>query len=209
MIKRITSAIGIMVFLMSSYAYAEIYTYIGKPFTDVGGVYTTNMRMTGTLTTSIPIPPSSPPFDISPILTSWSFNDGVNTISSSNGETFPGNLPIFGTDDEGNISGYYWLVISSPIGTTVGDLNNAMRLEGTYPVVEGGNLVYTGLICNSVVDGVCNGWDRPESFGSVDSAGVWFTGERSTSIPALSKWSLIALASMLGIVGIARVRLRA
>jgi hypothetical protein len=128
MMKRITTGIAIIIFLMSSYAHAEIYTYRGERFTDVAGVYTTNMRMTGTLTTSITIPPNSPPFDISPILTSWSFNDGVNTISSSNGETFPGELPIFGTDAEGNISAYEWIVVSSPIGTTTGDLSNAMRL---------------------------------------------------------------------------------
>jgi hypothetical protein len=143
MMKRMTTGIAIMIFLMSSYAHAEIYTYTGKRFTDVAGVYTTNMRMTGTLTTSIPIPPNSPPFDISPILTSWSFKDGVNTISSSNGESFPGEFPIFGTDAEGNISGYYWVVISSPIGTTIGDLVNAMRLEASAGVVVGSNLVQT------------------------------------------------------------------
>ena len=72
-------------------AQAETYNYTGQPFTSVTGPYTTSMRVTGSIVTSAPIPASQNNLDVNALLVSWTFSDGVETITSSSGSvTFPG-----------------------------------------------------------------------------------------------------------------------
>jgi PEP-CTERM motif len=94
-------------------AMATTYTYTGNPFTTAAAPFTTSDSISGSFTTSSPIAPntgnfSSGPFGPSvlavPILdvTSFSFSDGVDTIT----DTSPGiATPIlnFATDGSGNI----------------------------------------------------------------------------------------------------------
>ncbi len=59
-------------FLISASAFATTYNYIGPNYIagQVSGPYTTSMRVTGTITTSSPIPPSSSISLSVPIVTS-------------------------------------------------------------------------------------------------------------------------------------------
>jgi hypothetical protein len=198
--KRIMLSFVVLALLISNYAYAATYTYTGSNFTTVAGVYTTNMRITGIINTSPPIPPNSSSLDISPILTSWSFNDGVSTISSANGIFFKGEIPRFSTDGEGNITGYHWLVISSPVIPAIGDLNDLIM------VTETKDSVLSDLVCNSLTDGFCSDWSLGASHAETSIQGVWATSTPSTPVPTLSQWSLMLLALMLGLVGVLRVR---
>lgn len=201
--KRIVLCVAMLALLISNYAYATTYTYTAPNFTTVQGVYTTSMKITGTVVTSSPVPPNSTDFDITPILTSWSFNDGVNTISSSNGELFPYNDPTFSTDAEGNITDYFFTLVDSPLGTVIGDLNDFIG------VVSGSNQAYVDFVCNHVnTGGFCDSWSNGGSYASVSRIqGEWVTSDLpSTPIPTMTQWSLMLLALMLGMVGIARVR---
>jgi hypothetical protein len=78
-----------------------ILDYTGKNFTSVSGPYTTSERVTGTITLSGPLAANLNFFDATPV--SFSFNDGVQTISNLNAlaATFS-----FWTDASGNITEY-------------------------------------------------------------------------------------------------------
>lgn len=83
--KNLILSLTVLASMIGSHANAETYIYTGKNFTSANGDYTTNMQVTGSITTSSPIPPNSINFDIGTIATSWSFFDGVQTISDADG----------------------------------------------------------------------------------------------------------------------------
>lgn len=195
--KRIALIIAVFALLIGNYAYAKTYTYTGDNFTTVSGAYTTSMRVTGTLVTSSPIPPNSVGIDISGILTSWSFSDGVQTITSADGEFSPIYPPLVVTDGQGVITDSFLAVFSSPLATTVGGTDD---LIAVYLGLSQGAI---NLVCDSVTDGFCDSYSEPDSYGLAESYGAW---GGATSIPTLSQWSLILLALMLGVVGITRAR---
>lgn len=61
------------------------YQYTGGYFTSVSGVYTTADQVTGTIVLPSPLAPSSPNYLNTPdAFSSFSFSDGVNTITNSN-----------------------------------------------------------------------------------------------------------------------------
>lgn len=199
--KRILISFALLATLMSSYAYAATYTYTGDAYTEAAGVYTTDMRVTGTLVTSDPIPPDFSG-DISGMLTSWSFNDGVQTITSADGEFSPNVLPLVLTDEHGVIINSILVFLSSPIATTIGATDEFIG------VFVGASLGSTDIACSSVENGYCYSWPLLDTdYGVAESYGVWETFiPPPTSIPTMSQWSLMLLALLLGMVGIARIR---
>lgn len=198
--KRVILIFAVLALLIGNYAYAATYTYTGAYFTDGDGPdYEEGMRVTGTLVTSSPIPPGFEG-DISDILTSWSFNDGVQTLDSSNSEFSPEYPPLVGTDEAGLIVGEYLIMFSLPLGTAVGEIDSYIG------VGLGTSVGVLGAVCRTVADGFCDSWEQPTSFAVAEAPGTWEGSAISTPIPTLSQWSLILLALILGMVGIARVR---
>lgn len=198
--KRVMLTFAVLALLISGYANATTYTYTGAYFTDGGGPdYEEGMRVTGTLVTSSPIPPNFSG-DISDIMTSWSFSDGVQTIDSSNGEFSPEYPPQVLTNEEGLIVDSFLAFFLSPIATTVGDTDSYIG------VVFSQSIGVIGAVCLTVVDGVCTTYEEPTSFAQAEDPGVWVTSATSTAIPTLSQWSLILLALILGMFGIVRFR---
>ena len=101
--------LGVLI-LLSNVAVAETYTYTGVLYTTADSPYTTAMSINGSFTTAGPLPNSLP---ITPIgsavpglVTSWSFNDGVNTFNNTNSMEAYGNPITFsvGTDAVGDIN---------------------------------------------------------------------------------------------------------
>jgi len=206
--KRILIGIALLACLISGYANAATYTFTGNNFTSVNGVYTTAMKITGSVTTSVPIPPNSTEYDISGILTSWSFFDGVQTINNTNGTLNPLWPPAITTDSMGNITQGRLFVLVNPIATEVGQLNSYISLDfGTLALDDREDLVKKDAECLSVVNGFCATHTSPH-FGYNDMVGgVWVTSDPpSVPIPAMSQWSLMLLALLLGMVGITRIR---
>jgi len=204
--KRIVLSFAVLALLIGNYAYATTYTYTGGRYNMGGSPYDEGMRVTGTLVTSSPIPPNSGSFDISDmfdisgILTSWSFSDGVQTIDSSSGEFHPSYPPIVMTDGQGLIINSFLVMYVSPIATTVGATDDYIG------VGFGQSFGTVGQVCATVVDEVCADHELPASYGQANTAGTWEGGATSTPIPTLSQWSLMLLALVLGMLGIARVR---
>lgn len=199
--KRIVLSFAVFALLIVNYAYAATYTYTGDNYTMATGVYTADMRVTGTLVTSSPIPPSSET-DISGILTSWSFSDGVQTITSADGELNPNYPPLVATDEHGVITASILVVFSSPLANTIGDTDDYIG------VAFGSSIGVVDIVCATVTDGFCETWTEPESnYAQSNSDGVWAVSDLpSTSIPTMTQWSLILMVLLLGLVGIARIR---
>ena len=199
--KRIVISIAMLASLISSNTYAETYTYAGSNFTNANGAYTTAMRVTGSISTSDPIPPNSVEVDISGILTGWSFFDGLQTIGNVNGTTNPNYPPLVSTDGSGDITTANFRFFTTPLGTVVGDKDNFIRIRLN-------DLVARDVVCDATVGGFCDDWIPGTDFAINQVTGVWetVTTSTSTSISTLSQWSLMLLALLLGMVGIARIR---
>lgn len=197
--KRMMMGFVVLALLISNYAYATTYTYTGQNFTQIYSPYTTDMRVTGTIVTSSPIPPNSVDFDITPILASWSFNDGVNTISSSSGRFTYNNPPIFSTDAQGNIIDKEWQVGDGPLTPVENDPFNIILST------EFGDTAVIDALCLNPVGTRCGSYFIEPPYAQVRQVGTWVKSESAPStVPTLPQWSLILL--MLGMVGIARVR---
>lgn len=189
--------------LVCGHVYAAVYNFTGQNFTTVNGSYTTAMRITGIITTSVPIPPNSALLDISGILTSWSFNDGVQTINNVNGAFSPFNLPLFTTDGGGNITAVSLAVFATPLGTAVGQTDDIIIFFSGSSSIRG----LVGGVCFSVSGGFCNGWSAADQ--ATAGGGTWaILTAAPTPVPTMSQWSLILLTMLLGLAGLAYYRRR-
>ena len=103
--KKLIAGLLALTSMTANIAYAETYVYTGNKYTNVNAPYTTDMQVSASITTSAPIPPNSFDFDISDITISWSFFDGVHTITDADGVFHPYSIfaPKFTTDVAGNI----------------------------------------------------------------------------------------------------------
>ena len=167
--KRKLISVALLASLISSFGYAATYTYTGEYFYEVGAPYTTDMRVTASITTSSPIPPNSTNLDISAILTSWSANDGIQTINNTNGVIYPTVPPTdFSTDASGNITAGKFTAIISPIGTVVGDTDDFIWIS--Y------DLAAKDQVCTHVSFslGICDehGFSR-RNYGLAEPTDVW------------------------------------
>jgi hypothetical protein len=81
---RLNASLSAAVMLFAALAARAdvIYTYTGHDFTTAGGSYTTSDLVTGTFTVASPILASTGTTPFTPIF--FSFNDGVQTLTSSN-----------------------------------------------------------------------------------------------------------------------------
>ena len=202
--KRLLMSIALLACLISSYAHAVTYTYTGSNYTTTNGMYTPAMRVAGTFTTSAPVPPNSTDYDISGILTSWSFNDGVQTIDNMNGVFHPNPLfpPLVTTDASGNITSTALFFHRVPIATVLGAEDDFVWITSST------DIVVVDAPCVNVIDGYCVSWSSagPDWAQSLVS-GAWVTSDLpSVPIPTMTQWSLMLLALLLGMVGITRIR---
>ena len=208
--KKLLVACIALVTLMANSAFAETYYYTGPNFTVFQGVgYTPAMSVMGSITTSSPIPPNSVDLDITGILTSWTFSDGVQTISSSNGGSldpwpplpFP---PIFSTDALGDITSGNIIVHTDPWAANIGEIDNIIF------VVDGLGLVSLGAnnaVCMTVDNGSCSEYSSINAGQAEGVAGTWSTTPPPAApVPTMSVWGLGILAGLLGLIGFVRRR---
>lgn len=204
----ITSLLStISFFLLSTSVFATTYSYVGSNFIagQVTLPYTTSMHLTGSITTSLPIPPNSSISLTDPIVTSWSFNDGVQTLNNTNSSNFP---PPFiqsslSTDASGAISFAIINIGETPIPTALGQFGNAISLAHNFPSnTQGIAAGRMGLECTASAGGVCTAYNfnGSTSHGATapwgqfnNQLGSWSRSIQAENVPSLSTWGIILL----------------
>ena len=181
--KIVVAVLGVF---LSAAACATTYTYTGLPYNSATAPYTTAMSITGNFTTASPLPASMPVTDIGPngsnLVTSWSFNDGINTYTQANSVVLPqfGTFRI-GTDATGSITSFY-IQMEQPLPPhVVGQLLNVLD------VVNIGFNQSQGVIgapCLTLSGTVCATLGPAASFGDSFSSGSFAP---AVAVPTLAK----------------------
>jgi hypothetical protein len=201
-------------------ATAATYTFTGPAYTahndhtacpaGTCADYTLSMNVTGSITTATPLPPSSVILDIGPLVTSYSFNDGINTIASSDSNARIAKGFVV-TDAAGTITGtdlrlQQWTT-GTPGAHAVGDRLNMITIIS--PTLGARN----NIVCATMAAGdVCIGFNVFAAEGASWADGVipigWIPWTASgvyfapASVPALAPWSLVVLALLLLWLGV-------
>ena len=194
---RIVAGIAMtVVTLWAAPAAAATYQLTASPFTSLvppsPNPFTTSMQVTGAFVTSAPVSANLTMQDISGLITSYSFSDGVHTFTQSNSAF---NSPLNGggflvtTDAAGSITYVQFLVMSpAPPHTVGGKLN--------YLAVGDGVGAYDNLDCVVVQATVCS----QVAFGA--TAARAFTAQYAvvTLVPAAPAMPVVAFIALAGIV---------
>jgi hypothetical protein len=90
------------------------YTYTGNDFTSAGSPFTTSDFVSGSFTTSAPLADGLPLEDISGDLVSYSFSDGVATLTQTN--SAPAVFDV-STDTNGSIAEWHITLLDPPLDT--------------------------------------------------------------------------------------------
>jgi hypothetical protein len=160
------------------------YTYTGNDFTTFSGPYTGSDKVTGTVVLSAPLPANLPPTtDETALLVSYSFSDGVQTLTNLNSAA---DVFSFETSATGAIDSWFILFFSTPSATQINTSKapsfNTFDFGGPNPLVT----------------------PFGENFGS---AGVW-SGPVEGTVPEPGTLSMM-FSGLLGLgllVGVKRYR---
>lgn len=202
---------------VSTSALAATYTYTGNTYALANGSYTTAMSITGEFTTTDPLDPNLVGQDISGLVQTFSFSDGVSTITDANGTLATFNmLPglIVSTDGAGDITEWVVFARDLPLATAVSETNDIIVIinTGALTVTDQG---LADAVCDTV-DGVpsCTNYvpGTPGIGANFDSAGSWVTTlpppppTSSEPIPGLSGFGLAITGFGLMLLGMRRLR---
>jgi len=212
----VAALLAVVVLLTASPAQAlTTYTFSGPTFdtidnhsTCVVGTcaeYTTAHRVTGTIITASVLNPNLGLQDISGLVSSWTFSDGVNTIASTQPAARVGQIHA-STDGAGNITSvslnvYLWQALPPTLDGTANERFNSITILDFVPL----NVATTNARCTEVSGLDCSLFanNTDSSTGQKSAMGTWTTGS-TQSIPTLSEWGqLIAFALVAGIGALA------
>jgi hypothetical protein len=163
-------------------AVTYVYTYTGPNFDTSSAPYTTDMSVSGTFSLDSPLAPDLEGADIYADLSSWAFNNGVNSYSS---DTPINNQTVtFSTDSSGEITDW-GVVFASPnsgegIISTCGPLKVSINVNGhacNNPFLIGDDAAGNVFGAQATVSGQTGTWTLvilPEpSTGLLFSAGLF------------------------------------
>lgn len=216
--RVVATIAALLVGSVASAATTTTYNYAGQPYTlfhnhttcTLGTCvdYSTSMRVTGSFTVSTPLAPNLSHVDISTSanLLSWTFFDGVNTISSTtpNAYIYPGIFQV-STDALGNVTSATDIVVGDFIGSVgIGSRVNAIGVGDDAP----GDYGLNNDSCNVVTGNACTNEtsDTNASSGLNFIAGAWTTPLMPLTVPALSPTTLLILIAACGVVGLFLLR---
>ena len=194
-------AVGILI-LLSNVAAADTYTYTGVLYTTAAGTYTTAMSITGSFDTASPLPANMASTEIGPsgsnLVTSWSFNDGVNTLDNTNSMELYAGAQYFtvATDATGQITLFQIGVMSPMAPHTVSQAMNAIYFSDYQQAVS-------AAPCSTVVSDVCVSIPGASTnYGESSTSGTWAAvpSEPVAPVPTTSQWALILLSMLIGLM---------
>jgi hypothetical protein len=203
-------AVGILI-LLSNVAAADTYTYTGVLYTTATGTYTTAMSIAGSFNTASPLPANMASTEIGPsgsnLVTSWSFNDGLNTLDNTNSMELYGDAQFFtvATDATGQITLFRIGIMSPMAPHTVAQAMNAIFFSGDQQVTS-------AAPCSTVVSDVCTGIPGAgTNWGQSSTSGTWNAVPSEppapvAPVPTTSQWALILLSMLIGLMVFANRR---
>jgi hypothetical protein len=160
-------------------AAATTYQFTSPTYTFASGSYTTAMRLTGTLTTAVPLPPNMPYSSVEPLATSWSFFDGLVTYTNLNTSDFEGFFVA--TDANGDISQWGLDNLTPAAPNTVGEIIDVVYIAQSGGGAAGGYHATCVAVSGA---GVCNAYTALY-LGIVEgSSGSWATVRPPAATPA-------------------------
>ncbi len=177
----------------NSYYFDTFYPYAACTIGSCAN-YAASMRVTGSFSTAAPLPAMLNFADIRGSITSFSINDGVNTISSSDPAARVQAARIW-TDANGAVTQAQFVFQQWTSGTNgahaVGDRLNI--IEHDSPGIQ--DYVLNNVACSAMAGDACSTFtfDRNSSYGFIeDTTGTWVLQlsvvlERSTARPSVKK----------------------
>ena len=202
--------VGLVSLLVATAALgATTYSYTGPLFTSANPPYTLSMRITGSFTTAVPLPPNMPMTAIGPsgngLALSWSFTDGLNTFTNANSDEFGdafGDSRRFRVATDGNGFINDWEIVlenhKSPWAVNEGGLNvlNTEKFAG----LEAGTNGWTCLGISAQAHCLASLPNSPPQVGSVTALGTWTGGSAPViAVPTLTAWGIWLLAVLMAL----------
>jgi hypothetical protein len=225
--KQVLAVLAI--FGLATVAQATTYSYTGTVLSVVTNFtapcaiapcanYTGTSNVTGSLTTAAPLAANLPAgTNISALAASFSFTDGVNTISSSDPNTRR-FFVLAGTDGTGNIVGADILLEIWETGTSPHSAGNRF----SFFEFGGGTLdrAYNNVPCATVGTSALSDLDTCIAAAGVDlstsqatsagGSGVWSFAAgppvAAVGVPTLSEWALALLAALVALGAVMALR---
>jgi hypothetical protein len=210
---------------LASSVWAETYSYTGGSYTTFSnhttallgsvGDYLPGMKVTGTFTTAGPLAANLLNADVSPLVTGYSFFDGLITFASTDSNVRLHSGFYVSTNASGQIiAGAVWIQRwqAGVAPHAAGDRLDHFQINSaiSFPTHNSGCAVI-GLSPAGTPDS-CN---SPTSDTNTSSAGSVAGGAWSlvvpapaavTSVPTLSEWGVIVLGVILAMLGMACTR---
>jgi hypothetical protein len=206
--------------LLQAPAWAATYTFTGPTYTTVtphaacGSPpcpdFDTTMYQRGSFTTAAPLAASQNNADISALITSYDFNDGITHYTSGGANDFL-QLALVTTDAAGNvltaaIVPVQWRGASHGVNDRLNAMAtsvNADSWSNAYCQTAGGP---PGTCLQPMID-------ASSSRANVNAVGIWVTGApvpapSPAAVPLLGTEGLAALALLTGVFGMRRARRR-
>ena len=200
-------------------AFSATYTYTGNAFAIATNSYTTSDFVFGEFTTAAPLAPNLSAQDISGLVLTWTFSDGVTTLSQADGIFADFNLIpgiSVSTDGAGDIIEWSIFARDVPLATAVSETNTLISTL---------NMPMAGVQDQGAEDAVCNTVDlvpNCTSYGAgtpglgvnFSSPGSWVTTlpppppAEPEAIPGLTGYALALTGISLLLLGMGRLRRR-
>ena len=206
MSSKIKNILFGVLLLVSGYAAGATYTYSGVSYTVASGAYTTSMKINGSFTTTAPLPPNLSMVEIGPgaaepLVTSWSFSDGVNSYTNSNSMLLYGSASYFAvsTGVSGEITDFTIGFMSPPGTHTVGQPINGIYFSSIQQATS-------AEPCNVVTSNICTAISAGGANYAESTLGGTFSHSELSAIPTFSEWGMIFMASLMAMFGIRRMR---
>lgn len=201
-----SAAVTISVDSANNYGGVGDYTDLTCP-TGLCQNFTAAMNVTGSVTLDNPPPTSVTGYDISTLATSWTFSNGINTISS--GDTTQARVVslTINTDATGNvtaINGQIQLWLTGSIPHSTAERLSVINLSGTTATALH-NAPCTSYSGNP--PDICSTPGTDSNRSQATGAGLSFqiraAGDAVHGVPTMSEWGLIVMATMIGLLGFA------
>jgi hypothetical protein len=189
--------------------YTSVTDFASCPGGETCTNYTTAMRQSGSFTVATALAPNLKPGNIMASVTSYSFSDGINTYSSANPSD---RLYLFNvaTDGAGSITFASIAVEKWLSGTSPHNAGDKFSYMGFGSVsTNNSTCLLVGVSPSGIADSCITGATETTGRSSANSPGEsWAqsTISQPASIPTMSEWAMIMMASLMAMFAFTRMR---